>query len=164
MLAIDPGTEQSGVVYYNDGSVNFAAIMPNAEVVDHLDSNWKQPVAIELVQPMGMPLGMTTVWSVVWTGRFVEAAGTVTDVRWIHRTTIKADLCASTRAKDANVRQALIDLFPATGGGKVPQIGTKKQPGPLYGIKSHLWAALAVGVVAERNWNNLKRFNPLKTA
>jgi len=160
MIAIDPGTEQSGVVYYDNENVTFAQIMPNAEVCDHLHSNSLEPVAIELIQPMGMPLGMSTVWSVLWTGRFVEAAGTETDVRWIQRTTIKADLCGSTRAKDANVRQALIDLFPATGGGKIPQIGTKKQPGPLYGIKSHLWAALAVGVVAERNWESLKRFNP----
>jgi hypothetical protein len=125
MIAIDPGTEQSGVVYYENDNVTYADIMPNAEVVKHLDSNWKQRVAIELVQPMGMPLGMSTVWTVLWTGRFVEAAGTETDVRWIHRTTIKADLCASTRAKDANVRQALIDLFPATGGGKSPRLAPR---------------------------------------
>lgn len=159
MIAVDPGTKQSGVVYYDNGKVTYADIIPNAEVVEILDSNWREPVAIELIQPMGMPLGMSTVWTTVWTGRFVEAAGTEADVRWIHRTTIKADLCASTRAKDANVRQALIDLFSPTGGGKVPQIGTKKQPGPLYGIKSHLWAALAVAVVAERNWESLKNFN-----
>ena len=158
MLAIDPGTTESGVVYYDDGKVTYAGIMPNAEVVDHLEANWKQPVAIELVQPMGMPLGMTTVWSVVWTGRFVHAAGTEAQTRWIHRTTIKAHLCGSTRAKDANVRQSLIDRFPATGGGKTPQIGTKAQPGPLYGLKSHLWAALAVAVTATDTWEQLKGF------
>jgi len=55
-------------------------------------------------------------------------------------------LCKNNRAKDANIRQALLDRFPATGGGKAPQIGTKKQPGPLYGVTSHLWSALAVAV------------------
>jgi hypothetical protein len=44
------------------------------------------------------------------------------------------------RAKDANIRQALLDLIG-------PQ-GTKAQPGPTYGIKSHTWAALAVAVYA----------------
>jgi hypothetical protein len=38
------------------------------------------------------------------------------------------------------VRQALIDRLG-------PQ-GTKKNPGPTYGMRSHLWAALAVGVYA----------------
>jgi hypothetical protein len=38
------------------------------------------------------------------------------------------------------VRQALIDRLG-------PQ-GTKKNPGPTYGMRSHLWAALAVAVYA----------------
>ena len=53
-------------------------------------------------------------------------------------------LCKNNRAKDKNIRQALIDRF---GPGKAA-IGTKKAPGPLYGLKSHLWSALAVAVVA----------------
>jgi hypothetical protein len=51
------------------------------------------------------------------------------------------------RAKDANIRQALID--------KIGPQGTKAQPGPTYGIKSHSWAALAVAVYAAQN-NNKK--------
>jgi len=47
------------------------------------------------------------------------------------------------RAKDANIRQALIDRY---GPGKDKAIGQKKTPGPLYGFKSHEWAALAVAV------------------
>ena len=38
----------------------------------------------------------------------------------------------------ANIRQALLDLIG-------PQ-GTKKAPGPTYGVRSHEWAALAVAV------------------
>jgi hypothetical protein len=58
------------------------------------------------------------------------------------RATVKAHLCRSAKAKDSNVRQALIDLF----GGKENAIGTKKTPGPLYGISGDVWAALAVAV------------------
>ncbi|MNY62967.1 hypothetical protein D3C86_1998680 [compost metagenome] len=61
---------------------------------------------------------------------------------------MKLHLCKTPRAKDANVRQALLDMFPRTGGGKTPQIGTKAQPGPLFGVSSHAWAALGVAVTA----------------
>jgi hypothetical protein len=61
-------------------------------------------------------------------------------VQLVYRRDVKLHLCHSPRAKDANVRQALIDRLG-------PQ-GTKKNPGPTYGMKSHLWAALAVGVYA----------------
>jgi len=44
------------------------------------------------------------------------------------------------KAKDANIRQALID--------KLGPVGTKKSPGPLWGVKSHIWSALAVAVTA----------------
>ena len=47
------------------------------------------------------------------------------------------------RAKDANVRAALIDRF---GPSKRKAIGLKATPGPLYGVHSHMWSALAVAV------------------
>jgi hypothetical protein len=56
------------------------------------------------------------------------------------RKDVKMHLCGTPRAKDGNIRQRLLDLLG-------PQ-GTKKQPGPTYGVKSHAWAALAVAVTA----------------
>jgi hypothetical protein len=79
--------------------------------------------------------------TVFWIGRFCQA--------WrgeyvrIHRREVKLHLCNSARAKDANVRQALIDRF---GPGKDRAIGKKASKGPLYGFKSDLWAALGVAV------------------
>ncbi|WP_230687708.1 hypothetical protein, partial [Streptococcus pneumoniae] len=49
---------------------------------------------------------------------------------------VKIWLCGTMRAKDANIAQALRD--------KHGEVGTKKNPGKLYGIKSHLWSALAI--------------------
>ena len=59
---------------------------------------------------------------------------------------MKLALCGSARAKDANVRQAIIDRFAGVGG-KAVAVGTKKTPGPLYGISNHKWSALALCLV-----------------
>jgi hypothetical protein len=56
---------------------------------------------------------------------------------------VKLHLCKSTKANDASIRQALIDRY---GPGKERAIGTKKAPGPLYGVKADVWAALALAV------------------
>ena len=45
-----------------------------------------------------------------------------------------------------------IDKF---GGSKETAIGKKANPGPLYGVKKDIWAALAVAVTwAETNGEN----------
>ena len=59
----------------------------------------------------------------------------------IGRKAVKIHLCGSMRAKDPNIRQALIDRY---GGSSA--IGRKATPGPLYGVAGDVWAALAVAV------------------
>jgi hypothetical protein len=54
---------------------------------------------------------------------------------------VKLHLCGSSRAKDPNVRTALLDRFGGAGAK-----GTKAAPGPLYGIAADLWSALAIAV------------------
>ena len=100
-----------------------------------------------MVECYGMPVGREVFRTVLWTGRIVEhykAAGV--PVYLVTRRQVKLHLCNSARAKDANVRQAILDRFAGIGGGKCPQVGTKSHPGPLYGVKSHLWAALGVAL------------------
>jgi hypothetical protein len=82
-----------------------------------------------------MAVGREVFETCVWIGRFVERLGIVT---LVYRKDVKLTICGSPRAKDANVRAALID--------RLGQVGTKNNPGPLYGMKSHLWSALAVAV------------------
>ena len=50
-------------------------------------------------------------------------------------------------------------LFPAVDlfGGKEAAVGTKKAPGPLHGVKSHLWSALALAVT---HYDQLKGAEP----
>jgi len=94
-----------------------------------------------------MPVGREVFETVLWIGRFVEAANQAgREAELIYRKDVKLHLCQSTRAKDGNVRQAILDRFPRVGGGATPQVGTAKQPGPLYGCRSHVWSALAVAI------------------
>lgn len=145
VLAIDPGPEQSAVVEYDGERVLPWGIIENFAIPNDLRHLHDSDVlAIEMIASYGMPVGASVFNTCVWIGRFVEAWQGDTDL--IYRKDVKLHLCQTPRAKDANIRQALIDRFPATGGGKVPQIGTKAKPGPLYGMRSHLWAALAVAV------------------
>ena len=87
-----------------------------------------------------MPVGREVFETVYWIGRFAQAAQPV-EHTLVSRGAVKMHLCGSKRAKDSNIRQALIDRF----GGSAA-IGRKADPGPLYGISGDVWSALAVAV------------------
>jgi hypothetical protein len=95
-------------------------------------------IAIEMVASYGMPVGREVFETCVWIGRFQQAYPSPEAVKLIYRRDVKLHLCGNSRAKDANIRQALID--------KLGPVGTKAAPGPLYGVRSHAWAAVAVAV------------------
>lgn len=140
LLAIDPGTEQSAIIEWTGEQILRKGIVPNDEVLPLLATSGA-PVVIEMIASYGMPVGRETFETVLWIGRFIQEAGrSGRPVRTVYRKDIKLHLCHSMRAKDGNVRQALIDRLGAPG--------TKKAPGTTYGIASHLWAALAVAVYA----------------
>ncbi len=118
----------------------------NIALLRLLRTNIADRCVFEQVAAMGMAVGAEVFETVFWTGQFVEAWNNSRPVpdpaERIKRIDIKLHLCGQARAKDANVRQSLIDMY----GGKEKAIGKKKSPGPLYGISSHAWAALAVAV------------------
>jgi hypothetical protein len=95
---------------------------------------------IEKVESYGMAVGAEVFDTVLWAGRFAEAAHRV-PVVMLPRRAVKLALCGDSRAKDANIRQALLDRF----GGSAA-IGRKAAPGPLYGIARDVWSALAIAV------------------
>lgn len=142
LLAIDPGTTHSGWVWFRGGRVYESGVSINAEIIDMLRES-VDAVAIEMIASYGMAVGKEVFETCVWIGRFMQAAG-ADRVRLVYRKDVKLHLCGNTRAKDANIRQALLDKW----GGKAEAVGNVKKPGPLYGVKSHAWAALAVAVTA----------------
>lgn len=138
VFAIDPGDVQSAYVLMNTSGILEKGIVDNYDLRDIIAQESFPVIAIEMIASYGMPVGKTVFETCVWIGRFMELAAHKAEIILVYRRDVKLYLCNSTRAKDSNVRQALIDRF-----GKP---GTKKEPGMLYGVKKDIWAALAVGV------------------
>lgn len=145
ILAIDPGTDKSAWLIFDGQGVVSWGFDDNKTLLGKLDEVIERDaheLVIEQVASYGMPVGKEVFETVFWSGRFAQAWG-----REFHRMTrvaVKTHLCHSAMAKDGNVRQALLDRF----GPK----GTKKNPGKLYGLKSHAFAALALAVAfSEQN-------------
>lgn len=144
IIAIDPGTEQSAYVTF-DGAVPVEhATLPNIEVRELLKS-WsvEWPLVIENVESYGKPVGRETFETVRWLGRF-EEIWCPRHVVFVSRRHVKLWLCnSSSKVSDANIHAAIYDIF---GGSRQKAVGTKSDPGPLYGLKGHEFAALAVAV------------------
>lgn len=142
IFAIDPGTTESGWVWYEAGRVRKSGVSSNHDLLADIQAGAIDvcELAIEMIASYGMAVGREVFETCVWIGRFKQAFRAPEMVRLVYRKDVKMHICGTPRAKDANIRQALIDrLGPA---------GTKKAPGGTYGVKSHAWAALGVAVTA----------------
>lgn len=144
LLAIDPGNVYSAWILYDmDTNSIIACAKEENHSVLHKIRNFEltaDHLAIEMVASYGMAVGETVFETCVWIGRFIEAwllTGHSAFTK-VYRREVKMYICGSMRAKDANIRQALLDRFGAPG--------TKKNPGPTYGITADIWQALALAV------------------
>lgn len=149
VLAIDPGNKQSAWLILRDGKPSRFGINENESLMSLLGGlSLEQTMVIEQVACMGMAVGAEVFETVFWSGRFAQAwseyGGQFSRLK---RADVKMHLCGNMRAKDGNIRQALIDKF----GGEAA-VGKKKNPGPLYGISKDVWSALAIAITyAETN-------------
>ncbi len=139
-VSIDPGPILSAWVIFRNGKPSNFGKDENTDLLQFCLA-WRCEelmVVIEQIEAMGMAVGKEVFETVFWSGRFAQAS-----YAWdrVTRREVKLHLCGSMRAKDANVRQALIDKF----GGE-SAIGRKKAPGVLYGVSGDVWSALAVGL------------------
>ena len=149
IIGIDPGPERSGVaglyLEHDRKQIRFHDIKDNEHLRRFLRtlSLHSNPMslyglAIETVASYGMPVGKSIFVTCIWIGRFIEAWRSVYCL--VTRKQVTEFLCGSTKAKDSNVRQALIDQYGAPG--------VKKNPGPTHGIVKDEWSALAVATTA----------------
>lgn len=114
VLAIDPGTTDTAYVELWDGKIKSHAKIPNDQMLQKIvdgDFADNEYCAMEMIASYGMPVGKEVFETCVWIGRFLQAWGR--EWEFVYRREVKMHLCNSMKAKDANVRQALIDLFGA---------------------------------------------------
>jgi len=148
ILAIDPGTTQSAYVVYEQGRLVDFGIKENSELLTYLEdgiySHMCDKLYIEMVASYGMAVGKTVFETCVWIGRFIEKWNH--DWEFVYRKDVKMHLCGQTKAKDSNIRQAIMDLY---GSERKIALGTKDKPGPLHGVSKDVWAALGVAITAQ---------------
>jgi hypothetical protein len=140
IMGIDPGTEQSAMVVWNNeivinhiqcSNIDFLQAMRNGtgKSVNH--------VVIEDVAFYGKVLNKSTFDTLKLIGRIQEIFPDKHSL--VYFPDIAYHFCNSRRGVNtAQINKVLISRF----GEK----GTKKNPGILYGIKEHEWSALAVAV------------------
>jgi len=161
ILGIDPGNTHSActVLEVGDGTppegiVHEKLDIPNEEFIDLLRHCYDVDlVACEMIASQGMAVGKDTFETVRWIGKFEQRLEDGIAIPWllVYRSSIKAHICGRANAKDGNVITALVDRWdPQRRFGKYGK-GTKKNPGPMYQMSSHVWQALAVAVYALEN-------------
>ena len=158
LIAIDPGTTESAYVVLSEGMatggylIDAMGLASNEELADIVTGGSQTfEVACEVMRNMGQFVGESTFETAYWIGEYRRICKEVGH-SWhpVYRNDVKLFLCNSTRAKDADISTALASLYGGTG--KTPAEikrsakGVKANHGPLYGIKSHIWSALGVGV------------------
>ena len=153
IVALDPGPQLSAILAWDGSEILWQEIVDSPDAAVRVVAKATAPgmsrlpvrLAIEKVESYGMAVGAEVFDTCLVAGRCYQAwiersRASGIEPALIGRGKVKLHLCQSMRAKDSNIRQALIDRFGPPG--------TKKAPGVLYGVKSHLWAALALAVYA----------------
>jgi hypothetical protein len=161
IMAVDPGSEESAfIIIHTEPRPKMVdvGIVDNIAMFGVINNFWKEDsfqterdiesgqnsewvhkqLLIEDIESFGMPVGYHVFQTVRWTGRFDREWWHLSNqgARYVKRSKIKQTLCGSARAKDSNIRQALLDIWGP--------VGTKKAPGLIYGVSKDMWSALAV--------------------
>lgn len=156
ILAIDPGNIDSAFTIWNGENIMEFGKVKNEELLC-LIKNKSYPfdeVAIEMIASYGMPVGREVFDTCVWIGRFIQESKNINImITQIYRKDIKVHICNSTKAKDSNVIQSLVDRFANTNKyGKYGK-GTVKNKGFFFGFSEDIWQAFAVAVYHFDNYN-----------
>jgi hypothetical protein len=144
ILGIDPGTTETAWARYDSRTMQVldAAKETNDIVQQRMNTLEYDVMGIEMMACYGMATGKTVLVTCVWIGKFERDAQLRGKPYFelYRKQDMCMHLCHTTRAKDTNIRQALMDRYSPD------PIGNKKSPGPLYHIKKDMWSALAIAI------------------
>ena len=142
ILSIDPGPVFSAFVKWEteNSTILSKGKVLNSEMMRIVKEDEYDEFIIEKMQCLGMAVGESVFETSYFIGRLLERANplSIGFVRTVQRGKIKMHHCGSMRAKDANIRQALID--------RLGEPGTKKAPGATFGVSADIWSALAIAL------------------
>jgi hypothetical protein len=146
VLGIDPGTFKSAYVVFDGEEILDYGKIPNDDIFQVIsDLDESSHVGIEQIKSYGMAVGAEVFETCWWSGRFYECTEMLLKTpHMIPRKEVCMHVCNDGRAKDANVRQAMLDRFGAPGN--------KKNPGTTYGIGKDVWSALAIACTIYDRW------------
>ena len=157
LIAIDPGTTQSGVclVRTEDYKPLWCAKVNNSflgfeinGVLNRLNILLVQTqIVIERMQGNNMPVSSDVFLTCEWIGRFdvIFKRETAHDTDYVFRREEYKNLCSNIYSRnDSGIRSALVDRF-AYGMENFGK-GTKKKPGWFYGFGKDMWSAYAIAV------------------
>ena len=156
ILGIDPGPVKSGYIFLSLSNENiFNRIDKN-----HVENNKMKriiiskcikfnniEIVVETIVSYGTVMSQATIGTSIWAGRFLQMVEDVNKkVSFLSRPDVKMNLCKDSRAKKANMKQAIKDRFG--------EYGTKKNPGRLYSLKTnlekgvleHIWASFQLAI------------------
>jgi len=157
IIGIDPGNKETAMCVFDGTKIVYCEKIDNKQFFQYLDHEITQATAnsnhdvpaifIEDIQSMGMAVGQEVFDTAKMIGRIQQK---LEDWHYgynmVKRTEIKLHHCNTTRAKDTNIRQSLIDRF----GDK----GTKKEPGFFFGIAgSDQWSSCAIAIYGHDKQN-----------
>ena len=150
ILAIDPGTKQSGIVLLRSCGKVEGAVWENGPLLRYLKGVLSPPfpqadpaftmLVVEEFRSYGQKIGASCIDTIFMAGRFAE--GWPGDFDLMPRKDVLKTLCGTTRAKDKDVRAECLARY----GGQDVAIGKKACAGPLFGITSHAWQALGLAL------------------
>ena len=146
IIGIDPGPKESSYVAWDGENVLDYGDRSNEQLIPFIRlyqddlTLGSARIAIEQIRGFGV-IGSNDLFDTVfWSGRFYEAWGPQNCIL-VPRKEASRHICGpESKGGDKFIREALI--------ARIGPQGSKKAPGPTYGLAKHRWAALAVAVTA----------------
>lgn len=154
ILAIDPGSTESGWLILNDGVIQNFGKHLNENMITNFSCYGEgiDITVIEEIKGFGRIASKYEFEAAFWSGRFYQKANG--SVKLVSRPEIRKHWLGKRNGNDAMVREALINHFG--GPVKIPTKGKAKNPFKLEppevlrGITKDCWSALAIALYAYR--------------